>query len=449
MRESLFRAAQKGAVDPSLEEEVGQYQSLSLTKECLEESFYPTKTTSALKSQNGEFSTILWPYPLGTGDAIDRANCADYFCNKNQSYRVLTTDSLDSSVSFTDDEKILLFAPFEYILPKLLVDNKGYLSYLGRKINVMLNELSRGYLWRNNILKLEINSDPATLDLQYNDLLTTFINSSKLTLFKGLQMKHFQKMQRVIDDLNIQSLNFRVVSNEKSLPRQVKAMFESYNHFVVRPFSASQGVGVSFFQKAKSLEIQITKYLKETKQRFSKKYGGRNIFPLTLSPFIEGTKIHDCIADIRIFVFYDPNKRGLRSIPAMIRRAQVPFKHSSQIDYSNALTNLNAPRARNAIHGQRVYPLANDNVLELIGLNRQRLIEACIGTSMIWGQAIKDEFSQAIFSYGSIDFLVSKESRKLIPIEMNGNNVGSHPAVHPIFLSKFGEAAAYAINGRS
>ena len=133
----------------------------------------------------------------------------------------------------------------------------------------------------------------------------------------------------------------------------------------------------------------------------------------------------------------------------MIRRAQVPFKHSSQIDYSNALTNLNAPRARNAIHGQRVYPLANDNVLELIGLNRQRLIEACIGTSMIWGQAIKDEFSQAIFSYGSIDFLVSKESRKLIPIEMNGNNVGSHPAVHPIFLSKFGEAAAYAINGRS
>ena len=139
----------------------------------------------------------------------------------------------------------------------------------------------------------------------------------------------------------------------------------------------------------------------------------------------------------------------------MVRRAQVPLANRSKLELANAATNLNALPAEDAVDGPRVFPLAHPDILRSLCLTRERLVSLCIAASRIWADAFSKTQMEANadnrpdspqFGYGSVDFVIREGDHKAVPIEMNGSNVGSHPAVHPKYLDAFGQATTHALH---
>ena len=455
MRDSLFRAAQQGNYFP-MEEPVAQLQDRALTEQMFDTSLYEVECKPALLPKDEE-QMILWPYPKGTGDCIDRANCTDDFLRSNPDFQVVTELGLANQPSLSAiHDDLVVFAPFEVIVPELEIDDDGYLVFRGKRGHAMLNELSLGYLYRRGIVNLESSTNEGgESELTVSPgILTHFINGTRLGLSKALQMDHFQRLSTELKELGVRAINHQVVYSEEQLLAAAASMLKAGLDIVIRPFSASQGTGVSFLSASSfetSFESDMQAVLQGIRAQVQKKYGAEIYYPLTLSPFVESTKIRDCVTDIRIFVIYDPKAGGLRSLPAMVRVAQVPLRNRMKIDPACAATNLNIPQAPDAVPGSRVLPVANDEVLKQIGIDRERLMALGKSATLLWGKALEIEKAESgsgddlQFSYGSVDFVIADEDKAAVPIEMNGNNVGSHPAVHPKFLSSFGEATTSSL----
>src|SRR4051794_2161517 len=114
MDEALWCAAQ-----PVTEESVAHLQSERITRQVYERSAVPMPTSPAPARKVRRGSTILWPYPRGSADVIDRANCADLFLRTHSEFRVVTEDGIGHGALARAGaaESLLLFCPFDAVLP--------------------------------------------------------------------------------------------------------------------------------------------------------------------------------------------------------------------------------------------------------------------------------------------------------------------------------------------
>ncbi len=452
MRDSLFRAAQKCNYFP-MEEVIAQEQNTKLAEDVFTGSFVelPVDIATVETGPNGG-KLIIWPYPKGTADCIDRANCADDFLRSNQDYKVVTDLGFEHMTSLEKDpDDIIVFAAFEDVIHELRLDESGYLLFRGRRCQVMLNELSQGYLHRRGIIQLDnLTSDRQNAVQPPAGMRTRFVNDTTITLFKGAQMEHLSRMSSELEPMGVRPVSYRIARSQDELQEAVRTLLQTGQSAVVRPFSASQGTGVSFIDGQDRFRIDevVTDTLQQMQSRMEAKYGSNVAYPLTVTPFVEATKLDRCVSDLRVFVVYDGTSGGLRSLPGMVRRAQVPLDSRSKLDTSCAATNLNSPKAPDAIPGARIFPLAHDDILRSICLGRDGLMRVCKAATIIWADAIRQaqRDGRGAFSYGSVDFVVSESDRKTaVPIEMNGSNVGSHPAVLPKRLDMFGKATTFVL----
>lgn len=446
LRESLFRAAQLCNYSP-LEEIVGQYQSKRISEEMYNVSGTEIGLPDVVTEHSGP-KTIIWPYPKNTADCIDRANCADHFLRNKPNYRVVTEYGLELNQmndSYLESlEDIIIFGSFEELINSLDIKSE-YLYFKGRRITAILNELSVGYMIRKGLIEVSEN-------LFFNTpLKTSVINGSLIALSKWQQMKIFEEVKGYLDHERYEVLPALKVNNLEELIESALQLLKDHECIVIRPFSSSQGTGISFIKREDSevtLIENIKRALNETKNIYHRKYSTYNCFPITISPFVEAVKIQGCVTDIRIFVVYDPTDSKLHAIPGMVRRAQTPFDDYQNINISNSVTNLNAPKCNNALKGKRVYPAANDGILTEMNIDETLLASMSRTACQIWSHTLNDKKEYSIrgcFAYGSVDFIIRDSDKRYIPIEMNGSNVGSHPAVHPQFLDCFGNATTHAL----
>lgn len=446
MRESLFRAAQLCNYSV-MEESVGQLQNLDFMKQ-----LYCSSKMEVFLPQNKIFGscskkTILWPYPQNTADCIDRANCVDDFVSNNPMYRVITEYTLTDCKSewlCNLEENIILFASFEYLFMDISIKEDKFLYYRGRRCHAVINELSIGYLLRKNILKYD---NLANLSVH---LKTKIINETLVTINKVEQMRIIHEVQEKYSCFEMDVLEYKCVDEKSQLQAAVKSFLEKGLSTVIRPFSSSQGTGLSFVSVNNirtDSEKAIDDAIDVTMRSYVKKYGSKDCFPLTITPFIESIKLDECVTDFRIFVVYDYIDASLHALPGMIRRAQLPFDKNC-ISIGNGVTNLNAPKVEGSIEGKRVFAVTDNCILQMLNVSEKLINSMCTTACQIWKYILDNEFikhNDVNFAYGSVDFLVKEENQHYVPIEINGANVGSHPAVHPYFLKYFGNATSNAL----
>jgi hypothetical protein len=444
MRETLFRAAQPTGTTAS-EELVGQFQDPDLTEACWTSSLAPMPLATATGPAGP--SLVLWPYPAATSDCIDRANCADHFVHTYPGYHVLTQQGLadPAGAALLKDANVVVFLPFEHVLGDLAVD-AGDLLFRGRRCDAAMSELTPGYLWRRALIDLDPR-DPRW------PLRTPLVNGSLIAAHKGIQAQHFARYCRGHDDLA--ALDHHRATTDEELTGALEQVLAEHQGAVIRPFSASQGIGVTFTDRTAIRQqgsgAETARILAEIGAALSGKYGGAEPFPVTISPFVPAARIDGCATDLRIFVVYDPAAGGVRGLPGMVRRAQVPLRDQAPITAAAALTNLNAPPAVAALPGRRFFPVTAPEVMGALGLTHDALIRLCGHAAAIWVQAFTDDRRRSggdaagQFAYGSVDFVIRGDDGKAVPIEMNGANVGSHPTVHPRWCDTFGAATTHAL----
>ncbi|BEL12954.1 hypothetical protein Q0Z83_111450 [Actinoplanes sichuanensis] len=443
MRETLFRAAQPTGTTPS-EELVGQLQDPDLTRRCWDQSLAPITTTAAA-TVSAHAATILWPYPAGTADCVDRANCADHFLRANPGYHVVTPLGLahpdvDRLLDCTD---VVLFLPFENAADELTVAG-SHLQMRGRQIDAVISELAPGYLWRHGILDLDPQQPRWPLE-------THLVNGHLIAAHKGQQARHFAAYCR--QQADIVALDTIVVATLEELTGALEHLLDGSRAAVLRPFSASQGTGVTFVDRDHLIrsggpEAAAARAIAQISAALARKYGSPEPFPLIVTPFTEAARLEGCVTDIRIFVCHDPSSDGLRGLPGMVRRAQVPLDSAGPVTAAAALTNLNAAPAPAAISGPRFFPATDPQILAALGLTPDDLIRLCAHATAIWATAIQPHGhpgARGRFAYGSVDFVIRHSDGIAVPVEMNGTNVGSHPTVHPRWCHAFGAATTHAL----
>lgn len=448
MRESLFRAAQQGGYYPS-EEIVGQYQDEALSRRCHDESLAPIDLPA--RERRDTPALVIWPYPTGTADAIDRASCADAFVREFPAYRVVTAlglgrEDLRDLASVPGD--ILVFAPFEAVVPETSVDGDGVLRFRGRRVDAVTSELFPGYLRRRGTLPLEFDGAAPVA----GPLATDIVNASSVAASKGLQMPLFERFGAGASGLA--AMPYAVVNTEDELAGALARLLPGRRGATVRPFSASQGTGIAFVDASAAtgdLLAEARRAVASIRTALRDKYGGDDAFPLTVTPFEESVLVDGCVTDIRVFVVHDPAARGLRAVPAMVRRAQVPLDACERLGSDCGMTNLNAPKAAGAAPGERILPVAHPRTLALLGLDEDRLVALCRDAAALWAAAFAEERGLFTgndcrqFAYGSVDVIVRGGDGALVPVELNGANVGSHPTVHPALAEVFGVATTAAL----
>jgi len=443
MRETLFRAAQPTGTTAS-EELVGQFQDPALTAACWRSSLAPLPVPTTAGPAGA--ALVLWPYPAATSDCIDRANCADHFVSAYPDYHVLTQQGLadPAAAALLKDTNVVVFLPFEQALGDLAVD-AGELLFRGRRCDAVMTELTPGYLWRRALIDIDPQDPqwPSSIPL---------VNGSLIAAHKGIQAQHFARYCQGHDDLV--ALDHHRANTAGELTGALEQVLAEHQGAVIRPFSASQGTGVTFTGRTETLQqgtgAETTRILAEIGAALSRKYGGSDPFPVTISPFVPAARIDGCVTDLRIFVVYDPAAGGVRGLPGMVRRAQIPLLDEVPITAASALTNLNAPPSAAALPGRRFFPATSPEVMGALGLTPGTLIRLCRHAAAIWAQAFTDDRviggdTGGQFAYGSVDFVIRGDDGKAVPIEMNGANVGSHPTVHPRWCDTFGAATTHAL----
>src|SRR4051794_35710482 len=96
MHEALVRAV--GDNGSATQQTVAPFQSERVTRRVYEASGCPLPTPSGTAWPGASASpgrTVLWPYPRGSADTIDRANCAELFPRAHPGFRVVTEDELN------------------------------------------------------------------------------------------------------------------------------------------------------------------------------------------------------------------------------------------------------------------------------------------------------------------------------------------------------------------
>lgn len=442
MRETLFRAAQPTGTTAS-EELVGQFQDPTLTEACWASSLAPLPVSAA--AGRAGTGLILWPYPAETSDCIDRANCADHFVRTHPGYHVLTQRGLadHAAAALLRDRDVVVFLPFEHAVADLCVE-AGELLYRSRRCDAAMSEMTPGYLWRRGLLDID-PQDPRW------SLSTQLVNGSLIAAHKGIQAQHFARYCRVHDDLV--ALDHHRAATAGELTRALEQVLAEHQGAVIRPFSASQGTGVAFTDRTQTRQggtsAVAARILDDIAVCLSTKYGGTDPFPVTISPFVTAARIDGCVTDLRIFVVYDPASGGVRGLPGMVRRAQIPLLDDVPITAASAMTNLNAPPTAAALPGRRFFPATSPQIMAALGLTPNALLRLCQHATAIWAQSFASDHSATgggrQFAYGSVDFVIRDGDGKAVPIEMNGANVGSHPSVHPRWCDTFGAATTHAL----
>ncbi|MFI7677445.1 hypothetical protein [Actinophytocola sp. NPDC049390] len=444
MREALFRAAQLGAYFTD-EETVGRWQDDELTDRVLAGSLVPV-TAATAAPPTGE-PLVVWPYPRGTMHIIDRANCADHFLRTSPEFQLITESGLDGPVELPAGP-VLVFAPFDTILPKLRVADDGYLTLAGRPITALLNELSLAHLVRHGVLA----ADTVTA-AGYQPIVppprTHLVNGTQLTLFKGRQLRHVADLAGRLAPLGVAPLPYATSAGRADAVEAVVALGATGNAVVVRPFGASQGTGVTVIGHAEDTAA-VEAGLDRLDRTVAGRYGGSGAYPVTITPFVEGRKIDGAVTDVRMFVVYDPAGGGLRALPGMVRRAAQAFR-PDEITADTVLANVSGAVSATDLPGPRVFPLTRPDVLEALGLSPDRLVDLGRAASTLWATAVEAEAAErgspVPFCYGSVDFLIRQDDGRAVPIEMNGANVGEHPTVAVRRLELFAEATTATLAG--
>lgn len=449
MRESLFRAAQRGEAY-LLEETVGQFQDEELTGRVHADSFLPLPAAPVPPAVADPL--VVWPYPAGTADLIDRANCADHFVRVNPAYRVLTPEGsllCDGDGRVPPGGPTVVFASFEWLLPRLAVDPlDGYLVLAGRRIDAVLNEMTLGHLARRGSL-------PAPRPVNGRRLIdpprTHVLNGTQIALDKGAQLDLFAALADVLRPFGVAPLTY-LSAPERELAVQAAVDIAGRGRgAVLRPFAASQGTGIAFVDGAGPFEARraaARRAVAELEAAVTRKYGVDGAYPITITPFVESTKIGGAVTDLRLFVVHDPHTGGLHALPGVVRRAQRRLAGGTALDRAMACTNLNGNPVADPLPGPRMFPLADERVLDQVGLSADRLTDLGRAATTMWAAAVRREQAERgrslPFCYGSVDVLV-REGAGAVLIEMNGANVGMHPSVHPRFLDAFARASTGAL----
>ena len=450
MREALFRAAQQGAYFTD-EETVGRWQDQELTDRVLAGSFVALPPAQAPAAPAEPF--IVWPYPRGTMHIIDRANCADHFLRANPAYQLVTEAGLGEPARLPAGP-VLLFAPFDTIMASVRLDPDGYLVFAGRRVSVLLNELSLAHLVRHGVLPAAGMAGLSAAG--YGPIVpaprTHLVNGTQLTLFKARQMRHIADLADRLAPLGVASLPYASSIDRADAIEAVVALCGARGGVVVRPFGASQGTGVSLvgpLTDPGSIRQAAAAALDRLEGAVAGKYGAAGqlaAYPVTITPFAESRKVDGAVSDLRMFVVRDP-AGGLRALPGMVRRAEIPFQAGVPLTAASALTNVSGPPTDGA--PPRVYPATRADVLAQLGLTPEALVRLGRAASLIWAAAVEAEQAErgtpVPFCYGSVDFLIRVDDGRAVPIEMNGANVGEHPSVAVRRLELFAEATTAAL----
>src|SRR5690242_4427109 len=97
-------------------ESVAQYQSERITRRVYDRSALPFPKPPVPARPATRRGTVLWPYPRGSADTIDRARCADLFLRAHPRFRMVTEDDLGRAAA-EPDQSMVLFCPFDAVLP--------------------------------------------------------------------------------------------------------------------------------------------------------------------------------------------------------------------------------------------------------------------------------------------------------------------------------------------
>jgi len=436
MREALFRAAQQGAYFTD-EETVGRWQDDRLTDRVLSGSFVALPPAVVPAMPGNPF--IVWPYPRGTMHIIDRANCADHFLRANPEYQLVTEAGMGNPVRVPAGP-VLLFAPFDAIMPAVRLDREGYLVFAGRRVSVLVNELSLAHLVRHGALAGAVRPPVEGYEPIVAPPRTHVVNGTQITLFKARQMRHVADLADQLAPLGVASLPYVSSPDRTDATEAIVMLSGTRGGVVVRPFGASQGTGVSVVGPAATREAAAAA-LERLEAAVAGKYGASGAYPVTITPFVESRKIRGSVTDIRMFVVRDP-AGGLRAVPGMVRRAETPFRRDQPLTAATALTKVSGSLGGDG--PPRVYPATRADVLRHLGLSPDALVLLGLAASTIWVAAVEAEQAArgapVPFCYGSVDFLVRADDGRPVPIEMNGANVGEHPSVAVRRLELFAEA---------
>jgi hypothetical protein len=448
MREALFRAAQLGGYG-SDEESVARWQDDVLTDRVLAGSFVPLSTEPAAPPTEDPF--LLWPYPRGTMHVVDRANCADHFLRANPDFRLITEPGLGDPPRLPDGP-LVLFAPFDAVLPGIRQDGDGNLTFAGRRIGAVVNELSLAHLVRHGVLPRADSVSAAGYRPVVTPPRTQLVNGTQLALFKARQMRHVADLADRLAPLGVTALPYASSADRADAMEAVVALLAAGEGVVVRPFGASQGTGVTVVGPERDLAAArraAGAALDRLDTAVTGKYGAAGAYPVTVTPFVESRKIDGAVFDVRMFVVYDPANGGLRSLPGMVRRAELAFRPGEPLTTGTVLTNFTGAQLDNALPGPRLFPASGADMLARMGLTEDGLVRLGLAASTIWAAGVEAESAQRgtplPFSYGSVDFLFRQDDGRAVPIEMNGSNVGEHPVVSVHRLDMFAEAMTAAL----
>jgi hypothetical protein len=432
MHEALVRAAQHGNWMAN-EESVARRQSERVTRQVYERSALPLAKPPAPAWTGGSASpgsTLLWPYPRGSADIIDRANCADLFLRTHSRFRVVTEDGLDRGALAAADpaESIVLFCPFDAVLPRLSVTPDNMLAVDGRPVDAVASEMIVGFLMRAGLWPKPARGVDFTHIPAIDRLGTRLVNGTGLALFKAAQMAHFQRHRHDLSGLGTALPHGRTGWDRAEVLAASEEWLARGYAVVYRPFASSRGTAVSFL-RPHSGRSAVEDVLDAMEAAMADTYGHADPYPITLSTFVESRKIDGQVCELRMFVVADPSTEAIRAIPGMVCLTPVPF-------------------GERAGSGHRELPLSDPDVLAALGLGAEQLELLGRFAVLLWSRAVTAERAATgmalPFAYGSVDFLITEDGR-VAPFEMNGANVAAHSAVHPLFLDAFGVAMRAAL----
>jgi hypothetical protein len=446
MHEALFRAALPGG-PAAMDETVAPLQSERITRQVYERSALPMPKPPVRAWTGGSVSsgtTLLWPYPRGSADIIERANCADLFLRAHPSFQVVTEGGLDRG-ELAAAGSVLLFCPFDAVLPRVSVTPDNVIAVDGRPVDAVASEMFVGFLMRAGLWPKPARGVDVTHVPAVDKLRTRLVNGTGIALFKAAQMNHFERHRKDLAGLGATLPRGRVGWDRDEVVAASQEWLTRGHAVVYRPFAASRGTAVSFLSPddLRRRSRAVDDVLDAMEEAMADKYGHADPYPITLSTFMESRRIDGRPCELRMFVVADPEAKAIRAIPGMACLTKSPFGEHAGV-HGHVAASLKSVTTS----GHPELPLSDPDVLAALGLGVERLEQLGRFAVLLWTRAVEAERAATgmalPFAYGSVDFLVTEDGR-VAPFEMNGANVAAHSAVHPLFMDAFGVAMRAAL----
>jgi hypothetical protein len=449
VHEALLRAVRPGR-SVSNEDTVARFQSERITRQVYERSAQPLPSPPARPGGSAApAGTILWPYPRGSADIVERANCADVFVRTYPRFRVITDDGLESGAlaAADPDENLLLFCSFEAVEPRVSVTADNRLAVDGRPVDAAVSELIVGFLMRAGLWPKPARGANVAPIPGVDRLRTRVVNGTGLALVKAAQMTHVERHRHEACDLGLALPDGGIGWDRAEVVAASEEWLARGHAVVYRPFAASRGTAVSFLSPDdhRPRRRAVEDVLDAMEAAMAGTYGHPDPYPITLSTFVQPRRIDGRAGELRMFVVADPGASVVRAIPGMVCLTPLPFGGHAAVDAStNVIASLNSAAAP----GHRELPLADPDVLSALGLGVGQLELMGRFAALLWSRAVAAERTATgmalPFAYGSVDFLIAEDGR-VAPFEMNGANVTAHRAVHPLFQDAFAIAMLAAL----